>query len=121
MQTIKDCLRIGKVVWSEVSFNNSGMSREVHVPLCERLAGRFRRSTRLFANSVSGANAAAVIYSLIETCKFHKISAYHWLSYVLREIPKSKNRADLEKLLPFNVKPEDLKIKLPDFNLTHSQ
>ena len=102
MQVTKDYLHIGNVVWSEVSFNNSGMNREVHVPLCERLAGRFRRSTRLFANSIDGAHAAANIFSLIETCKTHNVNPYDWLRATLSKIPACQTLEQYEALLPFN-------------------
>ncbi len=32
----------------------------------------------LFADSVAGANAAAIIFSLVETCKQHNIEPYGW-------------------------------------------
>ena len=38
---------IGSLVLQGVLLDGSGMNREVHVPFCERLLGRFRRSTHL--------------------------------------------------------------------------
>lgn len=61
------------------------------------------RKAWLFANSVAGAEAAAVIYSIIETCKANRISAYDYLNYVYTQLPLCQSDADLEKLLPFNV------------------
>ena len=40
---------IGSLVLQGVLLDGSGMNREVHVPFCERLLGRFRRSTHLTA------------------------------------------------------------------------
>jgi transposase len=37
----------------------------------------------LFADSVAGAHAAATIFSIIETCKYHQIEPYDYLRYVL--------------------------------------
>jgi transposase len=57
----------------------------------------------LFAHSVAGAEAAAIIFSLIETCKYHDIEAYDWLRYVLQQIPLCQSDAEIEALLPFNI------------------
>ena len=62
----------------------------------------------LFADSVEGAEAAAIIYSLIETCKHHSVEPYHWLRYALQRLPSCQTVKELEALLPFNVKPEQL-------------
>ncbi len=56
----------------------------------------------LFSNSVQGAHAASVIYSLVETCKWHNIEPYDWFRYVLKKIPLSCEN-ELESLLPFNI------------------
>lgn len=57
----------------------------------------------LFANSVEGAHAAATIFSLVETCKYHGVEPYDYFRYVLNAIPRCKTLADLEALLPFNI------------------
>ena len=57
----------------------------------------------LFSDSVAGAEAGAVIFSLIETCKYHKIEAYDWLRYVLQKIPSCQSDEAIEALLPFNI------------------
>lgn len=59
----------------------------------------------LFANSVDGAHAAAIIYSFVETCKWHGVEAYNWFRYVLAKLPLC-SEDNLESLLPFNIKPE---------------
>lgn len=61
------------------------------------------RKAWLFADSVEGAKAAAIIYSLIETCKHHHIEPYDWLRYVLQTIPSCQTLAEFEALLPFNI------------------
>lgn len=67
------------------------------------------RKNWMFHDSVSGAEAGAIIYSLIETCKAHKINAYLYLRYVLQEIPNGdKSKETYRSLLPFNIKPENL-------------
>jgi len=57
----------------------------------------------LFANSVDGANAAATIFSLIETCKHHKVEPYEYLRYVLNVLPQCQTIDDYERLLPYKI------------------
>lgn len=57
----------------------------------------------LFANSVDGANAAATIFSIIETCKHHKVEPYDYLRYVLNVLPQCQTIDDYEKLLPYKI------------------
>lgn len=57
----------------------------------------------LFANSVAGANAAAAIFSIIETCKYHQIEPYDYLRYVLNALPQCQAIEDYEKLLPYKI------------------
>jgi len=61
------------------------------------------RKAWLFADSVEGAHAAAIIYSLIETCKYHHVEPYAWLRYGLNAIPLCKTIEEFEALLPFNI------------------
>lgn len=61
------------------------------------------RKAWLFANSIAGANAAAIIYSIIETCKANQISAYDYLNYVYTQLPLCQSEKEIEKLLPFNL------------------
>jgi transposase len=57
----------------------------------------------LFANSVEGANAAATIFSIIETCKYHKVEPYDYFRYVLNVLPQCQTIDDHEKLLPYKI------------------
>lgn len=57
----------------------------------------------LFADSVSGAHAAATIFSLVETCKYHGIEPYDWFRYVLLQLPLCKSSDEIVSLLPFNI------------------
>jgi transposase len=57
----------------------------------------------LFATSVAGANAAATIFSVIETCKHHKVEPYDYLRYVLNLLPLCRTIEDYEKLLPYKI------------------
>lgn len=61
------------------------------------------RKNWLFAGSDRGGHAAAIIYSLIESCKQHDIKPYVYLADVLAKLPSYKiNR--IEDLLPQNWK-----------------
>jgi len=57
----------------------------------------------LFAHSVEGAHAAATIFSLIETCKYHQVEPYDYFRYVLNKIPLCTTLDELEALLPYNI------------------
>ena len=52
---------------------------------------------------MAGANASAVIYSVLETVKANGVEPYTWVRRVLRELPAVKNVEDVEALLPWNV------------------
>jgi transposase len=62
------------------------------------------RSNWLFAGSDRGGHAAAVIYSLIETCKLNHLNPYDYLRDVLARLPNTLMR-DIDILLPQNWKP----------------
>lgn len=57
----------------------------------------------LFADSIAGAEAAATIFSLVETCKYHDVEPYDWFRYVLKQIPLCKSEDEIEALMPFNI------------------
>jgi transposase len=57
----------------------------------------------LFANSVAGAQAAATIFSLVETCKYHGITPYEYFRYILNILPQCQTIEDYEKLLPYKI------------------
>jgi len=57
-----------------------------------------------FAGSDRGGHAAAVMYSLIETCKQNNINPYDYLRDTLTRLPTTLNR-DIKNLLPYNWKP----------------
>ena len=60
------------------------------------------RKAWLFSNSVAGADASAVIYSLMLTCRACDVEPYAYLRHVLTELPKRQTGADVTDLLPFN-------------------
>lgn len=66
----------------------------------------------LFMDTLKGAEASAIIYSIIETAKANNLRTYHYLKYLLEELPdyvgNSKNEIP-SKLLPWS---EDLPAEL---------
>ena len=61
------------------------------------------RKNWLFCNSVAGAHAGAIIYSIIMTCKHHKVDVIKYLNYILKTLPLCKTISELELLLPYNI------------------
>ena len=62
------------------------------------------RHNFLFAGSHNGAEHAAIIYSLLATCRLQSINPIHYLDDVLRRI-KDQSRHKYIELLPQNWKP----------------
>jgi transposase len=60
------------------------------------------RKSWLFSDTVAGAKASAVIYSLVLTCRASGVEPYAWLRHVLTELPSRSPDADIEDLMPFN-------------------
>jgi len=77
------------------------------------------RKNWLFHGNHKGAEAGAMFYSLIETCKANKVDVFAYFKFMLAHIKQCKTADELEKLLPFNVDISDL-IKqrvIPKLNL----
>lgn len=62
------------------------------------------RKNYLFAGSEKGAESAAVIYSLVETCKANGINRFEYFKDVLARLPETLNK-DIRTLLPQYWKP----------------
>ncbi len=55
-------------------------------------------------DTIHGAQASAVIYSLVETVKANNLKIYEYLKHLLTEVPKHMDDADksfLDELLPW--------------------
>ena len=68
------------------------------------------RKNYLFAGSHEAAQRAAMIYSLLTTCKLHDINPYEWLKDVLQRM-HLYTTTGIEGLLPQNW------VKLPDWDM----
>jgi len=81
------------------------------VPLDNNSAERSIRSfcigkkNFVMIDTVSGAKASAIIYSLVETAKANNLNVYEYIKYLLAEIPEhmdDTNTEFCEKLLPWS-------------------
>jgi hypothetical protein len=65
------------------------------------------RKNWLFADSTDGAEANAVMYSLVQTAVANGLEPYKYLRHVFERLPYMKNSKDVESLLPWNVQFEE--------------
>ena len=73
------------------------------------------RKNWVMIDTVSGAKASAVIYSLVETAKANGLNPYYYFEYLLTELPKLKEfnspeeeAAAMSRLLPWSEELPDL-------------
>ena len=59
------------------------------------------RKNWMFCNTASGANASAILYSLIEIAKANGLTPFNYLMFLLEELPKKPK--DLDYLMPWNI------------------
>ena len=62
------------------------------------------RKAWLFSDTPRGAEASARLYGLIETAKANDLVPYDYLKNLFAELPKATTLADIEALLPWNVR-----------------
>ena len=71
------------------------------------------RKNWLFADTVDGANANAVYYSLIESAKVNNLNIHKYINYLLDVLPQLEGEhaeKDIEKYLPWSKElPEEVK------------
>ena len=61
------------------------------------------RKNWLFSDTPNGANASALVYSIVETAKANDIDVYHYLKYLLIKTPTEHTPdEELEKLCPWS-------------------
>jgi hypothetical protein len=66
----------------------------------------------LFSDTPAGANASAIIYSMVETAKANGLDPYAWLRRVMRDLPSARTVEEVETLLPWNLHAADLTIEM---------
>ena len=57
------------------------------------------RKNWLFSQTATGANASAILYSIIETAKANDLNVFEYVMDCLEQL--SKPEADIERLLPW--------------------
>lgn len=75
------------------------------------------RKNWLFANTSRGANASAIMYSIIETAKENNLKPYNYLVYLFEQLPNidTSNVAAVDSLLPWSdALPEDCRMPHED-------
>jgi len=63
------------------------------------------RRAWLFMDTQLGARASANIFSVAGTCRVNGINAQAYFTHLYEHLPRATTAADLEALLPWNVKP----------------
>jgi len=61
------------------------------------------RKNWLFSDTVQGARASALIYSLIETAKSNGLEPYWYLKYLFERLPEAMTEDDFRVLLPHRI------------------
>ena len=82
-----------------------------HIPIDNGFAERSIRSLAigrrnfLFCDSVEGAKATAIMYSIVETARANKANVYWYLRYILEKMPHDTDCPDgefMEKMMPWS-------------------
>jgi len=66
------------------------------------------RKNWLFAGTPDGAEASALLYSLIETAKANKLEPYAYLRHIFTKLPMATSLDDYEALLPWALTAEQI-------------
>lgn len=69
------------------------------------------RKNWLFSNTPRGAEASAILYSLIETAKLYKLNPYEYLYYIFEKLPYAKTIKDYINLMPYNLTSREISLK----------
>lgn len=97
------------------------------IPLTNSLAERsirpfaVHRKNWLFADSVEGANANAVMYSIIESAKINHLNIEKYIKHLLEELPQLENinaETVLERYLPWS---KELPAEILNFQGTYAE
>lgn len=62
----------------------------------------------MLSGTPEGADASALLFSLIETAKANKLEPYAYLRYIFDRLPLVSELNDYEVLLPWNLTPQML-------------
>jgi len=67
------------------------------------------RKNWLFSATPTGACASAILYSMVESAKLHRLPVYDYFYFILRKLPYCRAEAEYTELLPFNLTTETIK------------
>ena len=71
------------------------------------------RKNWLFSNAVEGANASAVVYTMVEMAKAHDLNIYGYLKFLLEHRPgKDMTDKQLAELAPWSEKLQSIKNRM---------
>jgi transposase len=73
------------------------------------------RKNFLFADTVAGAEASGRIFSLIETARANRHHPQRYLSVLLTELPNVTDIEQVNALLPWNLKPDQVAVRYAAF------
>ena len=61
------------------------------------------RKNWLFSDTPKGAQASAIVYTMVEMAKSHNLNIYKYLNYLLEQLPDTKMTDEaLSRLVPWN-------------------
>jgi len=72
------------------------------------------RKAWLFSGSPKGAEASAMLYTLVETARANALEPRAYLHYLFETLPTATTPDAVEALLPHRLTPDDLKIPTPN-------
>ena len=99
--------RIAVSIKAESRYCVSGMTvqNRSEYSIAENIARPYGvgRKNFLFHDTVNGARASSIIYSLVETAKLNNLNIYAYLETVLLYMPDYKNEPEgIEELMPWS-------------------
>ncbi len=63
------------------------------------------RRNWLFSDTPKGADASAIVYTMVEMAKAHGLNIYKYLNYLLEHLPETRmTDSELSKLAPWDPK-----------------
>ena len=95
-------------MFDEINFYQPIFLEDDDVPIDNNASGRAIRGFCVvkknwqIIDTIDGAKASAIIYSIVETAKANNLKPYDYVQYLLEEIPKHMDGSFLESLLPWS-------------------
>jgi transposase len=100
--TLNQWHRLIGYIDSEYATPDNNLAENAIRPFC------VGRKNWLFAGNPKGAQASAMIYSLLESAKANKLEPYKYLRYLFENLPTAETEEDYRKLLPSSLSVAEL-------------